>query len=114
MNLEEDCVISEEIRPTSPGAFGREHHAAVMAVILQGDVLDGEVHLHPGGVECLHLDHLPVFHQVGPDDRAARQRLQDVGDRARELDEAPHPDGRRPSRREVGGVNIGCKSKGTT
>lgn len=89
-------VISAERRVSvGSGALGGKHHAAVMARIPQGGVLDGEVHLPPRDAERLDLLHASVFHQVGRDERASAGRLQALGNGTRELHVVSLADGGR-------------------
>lgn len=112
-NFEKDFVISAGSHLSiSSGAFGRKHHAAVMARIPQGSVLDGEVHLHPRNAECLYLLHASVFHQVGWDERATGERLQGVRNGTCELDVVSLSDCRRPGHWNIRRVKIGCKAEG--
>lgn len=82
-----------------------------MTRILQGDVLDGEFHLHPRSIERLQLDHGPVFNQVGLDEQAPTQRLQGVPNRTPEHHAVPLHDSWRPSKGNICWVKIGCKAE---
>lgn len=78
-------------------AFGWQHHTAVMARIPCGGTFDGESHLHPRDIKCLHLEDGLVPPQVRVDELTFTECLQGVGNGTSEFNVVSLTDSRRPS-----------------